>query len=76
MVSCHLCEPPCSPVSITEVMGHDDIFTTLSIYTHIKGNNLLDEFIKHGLVNMDTKTEEKMSVKAHPKIIEFEGRTA
>ena len=65
-----------SPVTLKQVMGHDDIFTTFSIYTHIKENNLLDEFQKLGLVNMDIKATEQVSAKDNPKAMELEGRTA
>lgn len=65
-----------SPVSLKEIMGHEDIVTTFSVYTHIKGNNLLDEFKMHGFVSLDIKAEERMPVKAHPKITEPEGQPA
>ena len=50
------------------IMGHDDIFTTFAIYTHIKGNNYIDEYKKLGLVSMDTEAAEEVSVKDKHKV--------
>lgn len=73
-----------NPAILKQIMGHDDISTTFSIYTHIKGNDSMDEFIRLGLVNMDTEPAEKdlskdsseysseYPAKGNPKIIDFE----
>ena len=47
-----------NPVILKKILGHDDISTTFSIYTHIKENDSIDEFKKLGLVNMNKETEE------------------
>jgi len=62
-----------NPIILKEIMGHDDISTTFAIYTHIKGNNYIDEYKKLGLVSMDTET---VLAKEKPKVIEFKVRAA
>ena len=57
-----------NPIILKGIMGHDDIFTTFAIYTHIKGNNYIDEYKKLGLVSMDTEAAEEVSVKDKHKV--------
>lgn len=61
-----------NPVFLKQILGHDDISTTFSIYTHIKENDSVDEFKELGLIN----TEEKVPANGSAKIIDFAGRTA
>jgi len=52
-----------NPIILKGIMGHDDIFTTFAIYTHIKGNNYIDEYKKLGLVSINMEAEEEMPAK-------------
>ena len=65
-----------NPIILKGIMGHDDIFTTFAIYTHVKGNNYIDEYKKLGLVSIDAETAEKVPAKDKYKVIEFKSRTA
>lgn len=65
-----------NPIILKVIMGHDDIFTTFAIYTHVKGNNYIDEYKKLGLVSIDAETAEKVPAKDKYKVIEFKSRTA
>ena len=56
---------------LKQILGHDDISTTFSIYTHIKEDNSMEEFKKLGLVNMNKETEEYVSPEERSKIIDF-----
>ena len=60
-----------NPAILKKILGHDDISTTFSIYTHIKENDSMDEFKKLGLVNMNKETEEYVSAEDRSKIIDF-----
>lgn len=60
-----------NPIILKEILGHDDISTTFSIYTHIKESDSVAEFQKLELINMDNKATGKMSAKDNPKIIDF-----
>ena len=60
-----------NPVILTQILGQDDIFTTFSIYTHIKEDNFMEEFKKLGLVNTNQETEEYASAEERSKIIDF-----
>ena len=62
-----------NPAILKRILGHDDISTTFSIYTHIKENDSMDEFKKLGLVNMNKETEEYVSAEDRSKIIDFAG---
>lgn len=60
-----------NPIILKEILGHDDISTTFSIYTHVKESDSVAEFQKLELINKDNKIVEKMSAKDHSKIIDF-----
>ena len=60
-----------NPAILKQILGHDDISTTFSIYTHIKEDNSMEEFKKLGLVNMNKETEEYVSAEERSKIIDF-----
>lgn len=64
-----------NPAILQQIMGHDDISTTFSIYTHIKESDSMDEFKRLGLANMDIKIAEKVSATGDPKIVDFESWT-
>lgn len=60
-----------NPAILKQILGHDDISTTFSIYTHIKEDNSMEEFKKLGLVNLNKETEEYVSAEERSKIIDF-----
>lgn len=65
-----------NPAILQQIMGHDDISTTFSIYTHIKGNNSMDELKRLGLAHANIETEKEVSASGNSPIIEFESWTA
>lgn len=65
-----------NPAILKRILGHDDISTTFSIYTHIKEDDSMDEFKKLGLVNMNKETEEYELAEDRSKIIDFASWTA
>ena len=64
------------PAILKQILGHDDISTTFSIYTHIKEEDSVEEFKKLGLISVDMETEEYASEADRSKIIEFPSRIA
>lgn len=60
-----------NPMILKEILGHDDISTTFSIYTHVKESDSVAEFQKLDLRNIDTTSVENESAKYGSKIIDF-----
>ena len=57
-----------NPAILKQILGHDDISTTFSIYTHIKEDSSMEEFKKLGLINMNKETKGN-AVTCNQKII-------
>lgn len=38
-----------NPAILKQILGHDDISTTFTIYTHLKADDSMDEMIRLGL---------------------------